>query len=677
MKVHIMNLPTEIQQRGLFCLWKYEDRNGRRTKPPYNPNNPQSKGRSNDRSTFAALDKTKSVLSCNTDFDGIGIGIFDDIAAIDIDHCIDDAGQLSPMAQDIVQTMNAYTEKSPSGTGLRILFTAPGFRYDTSIYYTNRQHMDGGQGLETYVAGQTNKYVTVTGNTLPGRSSDLVERSKELQTVLDRYMMKNTAQPIQGQQSIDSWQYTRAQLPSLSDSELIEKAMNAANGSTFKPLWNGDYTGYPSQSEADQALCNLLAFWTNKDAARIDSLFRQSGLMRPKWANRQDYRNSTINSAIAGCKDGYAPSQRATASPQAAGKSPAAQTTPADDKTPQQAAEPPKTAAELFDSFLEKIQTDIYKPLQTGMQSFDDMLGGGILRQSLVILSAAPGTGKTTLAQQIFETMATTGADVVFLNLEMSREQLLARSMSRILHKNGHPMTAAKVLKGYSWTDTEKYFIMEAAAEYRGKIAPHFVYNPQGMGNTYQSIGNVLDSYGMAARAQGRRAPVVVLDYLHIVSSESKEDAQEIIKNTVAMLKDYAVKYDTFVFALSATNRTSNKEGTISLESSRDSSGIEYSADYLLSLNYKALALNETNPETNKKYKANDPNDMELLQRQQPRKMLVQVLKNRMNAAGRKLQLAFDSENSVFYPIETERTYSISNVIADNDNEDDDDNPLL
>lgn len=672
MKVHIMNLPTEIQQRGLFCLWKYEDRDGRRTKMPYNPNNPQSKGRSDDRSTFAALDKTKSVLSCNTDFDGIGIGIFDDIAGIDIDHCIDDAGQLSPMAQDIVQTMNAYTEKSPSGTGLRILFTVPfGFRYDKDKYYIKHSK----QGLEIYIAGMTQRYLTVTGNTLPGRSSDLVERSKELQTVLDRYMMRNAAQPIQGQQTLDSWQYTRAQLPSLSDSELIEKAMNAANGSTFKSLWNGDYTGYPSQSEADQALCNLLAFWTNKDAARMDSLFRQSGLMRPKWANRQDYRNSTINSAIAGCKDGYAPSQRATASPQDAGKSPAAQI-PADDaETPQQAAEPPKTAAELFDSFLEKIQTDIYKPLQTGMQSFDDMLGGGILRQSLVILSAAPGTGKTTLAQQIFETMATTGADVVFLNLEMSREQLLARSLSRILHKNGHPMKAAKVLKGYSWTDTEKYFIMEAAAEYRGKIAPHFVYNPQGMGNTYQSIGNVLDSYGIAARAQGRRAPVVVLDYLHIVSSESKEDAQEIIKNTVAMLKDYAVKYDTFVFALSATNRTSNAAGTITLESSRDSSGIEYTADYLLSLNYKALALNETNPETNKKYKANNPNDMELLQRQQPRKMLVQVLKNRMNAAGGKLQLAFDSENSVFYPIETERTYSISNVIADN--EDDDDNPLL
>jgi len=208
------------------------------------------------------------------------------------------------------------------------------------------------------------------------------------------------------------------------------------------------------------------------------------------------------------------------------------------------------------------------------------------------------------------------------------------------------------VLKGYKWTDAQRGFVMEAADEYRSRIAPHFVYNPQGMGCTYQSIGTVLAKYGDAMKAQGRRAPVVVLDYLHLVQSDKKEDAQEIIKCAVAMLKDYAVKYDTFVFALSATNRTSNAAGTISLESSRDSSGIEYTADYLLSLNYKALALNETKPGTDKKYRANDPNDMEMLQQQDPRKMIVQVLKNRMNAAGGKLFLAFDSAHSIFYPME-------------------------
>jgi replicative DNA helicase len=641
------NLPETLKQRGLFCLWKYEERDGRQTKMPYNPNIPQDRAKSNDRSTFAPMATAQARAA---GFDGIGIGIFDDIAGIDIDHCIDDAGKLSPMAQDIVQTMDAYTEISPSGKGLRILFLAPGFHYDKERFYIKESK----QGLEIYIAGMTNRYLTVTGNTL--RSCDLVDRTKQLQTVLDRYMKRNTADPQQ--QSLDSWQYVRMQqrtAAELTDRELIDRAKDAANGSAFASLWNGNISGYPSHSEADQALCNLLAFWTNKDAARMDSLFRQSGLMRDKWNRRQSgttYGAITISKAIAGCAEGYIPPQEATASPQTAGTPAPGQNTPADAKTPQNGAERPKTATELFDSFLDKVQTDIYKPLQTGMQSFDAMLGGGILRQSLVILSAAPGTGKTTLAQQIFETMATTGADVVFLNLEMSREQLLARSLSRIIHRNGHSMNAADVLKGYKWTDAQRGFVMEAADEYRSRIAPHFVYNPQGMGCTYQSIGTVLAKYGDAMKAQGRRAPVVVLDYLHLVSSDKKEDAQEIIKNAVQILKDYAVKYDTFVFALSATNRTSNAAGTISLESSRDSSGIEYTADYLLSLNYKALALNETKPGTDKKYRANDPNDMEQLQQQDPRKMIVQVLKNRMNAAGGKLFLAFDSAHSVFYPMD-------------------------
>ena len=577
------NLPETLKQRGLFCLWKYEERDGRQTKMPYNPNSPQDRAKSNDRSTFAPMATAQARAA---GFDGIGIGIFDDIAGIDIDHCIDDAGKLSPMAQDIVQTMDAYTEISPSGKGLRILFLAPGFSYDKERYYIKESK----QGLEIYIAGMTNRYLTVTGNTL--RSCDLVNRDAELQTVLDRYMKRNTAeQQPQGQQTLDSWQYVRMQqrtAADLTDRELIDRAMNAGNGSAFTSLWNGDISGYPSHSEADQALCNLLAFWTNKDAARMDSLFRQSGLMRDKWNRRQSgttYGAITISKAIAGCAEGYTPPQEATASPQANGTPAPGQTTPADEKAPQNGAEQPKTAAQLFDSFLEKVQTDIYKPLQTGMPAFDSMLGGGILRQSLVILSAAPGTGKTTLAQQIFETMATTGADVVFLNLEMSREQLLARSLSRMIHRKGHSMNAADVLKGYKWTDAQRGFVMEAADEYRSRIAPHFVYNPQGMGCTYQSIGTVLAKYGDAMKAQGRRAPVVVLDYL-------------------------------------------------------------------LSLNYKALALNETKPGTDKKYRANDPNDMEMLQQQDPRKMIVQVLKNRMNAAGGKLFLAFDSAHSIFYPME-------------------------
>ena len=72
-------------------------------------------------------------------------------------------------------------------------------------------------------------------------------------------------------------------------------------------LWEGDLSAYnDDHSSADQALCNKLAFWFGRDADRIDHVFRRSGLYRPKWL-RDDYRQRTIDKAIASCKNTYTP----------------------------------------------------------------------------------------------------------------------------------------------------------------------------------------------------------------------------------------------------------------------------------------------------------------------------------------------------------------------------------
>ena len=637
----IENIPAYLREHGLFCLWKYEDRDGRRTKMPYNPNSPQDRAKSNDRSTFAPMDKAAARAN---GFDGLGIGIFDSIAGIDIDHCMKD-GKLSAMAADIVEMMDAYTEISPSGEGLRILFLAPGFRYDTGKYYIK----DSKQGLEIYIAGMTQRYLTVTGNTL--RSRDILDRADRLQTILDKYM-KRPQQPTQ----------TAAPMPGspadISDRELLDKAMNARNGGQFKSLWEGSIMNYPSQSEADQALCNLLAFWTGKDAARMDALFRQSGLMRDKWNRRQSgttYGAITIQKAIASCGEVYTPSQKRPQAPQGTGKAGQGENPTPGQKTPQEAPQPRKTALQLFDEFMGKVQTEAYKPLQTGMPAFDRLLGGGIVRQALVILTAAPGTGKTALASQVFEEMAKQGADVIFLNLEMSREQLLARSVSRICHRQEHKgISASDVLKGYSWDDTRRAYIQEAADEYRRTIAERMQYNPEGTGTTLDSIMNVLNAAGEAAKQAGKPAPVVILDYLHLITTDKREEQAEILKKAVAALKGYAIRYDTFVFAISANNRAANTSGIVSLDSGRDTSAIEYSADIQLSLNYAALA-DRRKKDNGEYYKASNPDDMAELQRGDAngnREMLVQVLKNRLNAPGGKLYMSFNPAASVFYPVD-------------------------
>jgi len=93
----------------------------------------------------------------------------------------------------------------------------------------------------------------------------------------------------------------------LSDQDLLEKARAATNGTRFAALYDGgDWqgAGYPSQSEADVALCGTIAFYTGPDHGRIDRLFRTSALMREKW-NRNDYRNRTIVKALEGRSEFY------------------------------------------------------------------------------------------------------------------------------------------------------------------------------------------------------------------------------------------------------------------------------------------------------------------------------------------------------------------------------------
>ncbi|MCX7112246.1 MAG: hypothetical protein NTX45_19390 [Proteobacteria bacterium] len=103
--------------------------------------------------------------------------------------------------------------------------------------------------------------------------------------------------------------------PSLADdAALIEKAGKAKNGAKFQALMAGDCSSYPSQSEADVALCMLLAFWT-QDPAQIDRIFRSSGLFRDKWdkkhhADGNTYGQGTIQKALDGVQSTYRPSNR-------------------------------------------------------------------------------------------------------------------------------------------------------------------------------------------------------------------------------------------------------------------------------------------------------------------------------------------------------------------------------
>lgn len=302
-------LPQDLKDDALFCLWKYEERDGRRTKVPYDPATGE-RARANDPGTFTNFERAAKVLERRPGlYDGPGIGLFGDLVGVDIDHCIGADGTLSPLARDVLAALDSYAEKSPSGEGIHILCRAPGMSFDAALYYTKRSDL----GLEIYVAGKTARYLTCTGDALT--DTPVRDCTPEVLAVLEKYMKKPGAATRDREVHMEATECdVDDETAAMDDAELLERMRRSSTWSKIERLLNGDWSdGYPSQSEADMALCNYLAFYTGKDPAQMDRIFRESGLMRGKWDEERQgstYGALTIRGAIAGCTSVWTPDYR-------------------------------------------------------------------------------------------------------------------------------------------------------------------------------------------------------------------------------------------------------------------------------------------------------------------------------------------------------------------------------
>lgn len=273
-------IPDELKICNQWVVWRYEpDADGKMTKIPYQVNG--IKASTTDPKTW---DTYENVIKASG-FDGIGF-VFDfPYAGIDLDHYRDpETGEISEYAKLVIAALNSYTEISPSGAGCHVLVQG-------TLKSSGNKNTE--LRIEMYDHA---RFFTVTGNHLYGTPLTIEKRQKELNEFHDKIFPKvetskpggNGAHPV-----------------NLEDHELIKKAMSAADGDKFRRLWEGDASGYNGDESArDQALMNLLAFWTGKDPARMDGLFRQSGCYREKW-ERKDYRDRTIKKAIESTRETY------------------------------------------------------------------------------------------------------------------------------------------------------------------------------------------------------------------------------------------------------------------------------------------------------------------------------------------------------------------------------------
>jgi len=287
--------------------WRMEQtKDGKLTKVPKNPKTGTNADTS-DLSTWSDFG-TASIANMNDPVDpkmgGLSFVLVDNMAGIDVDaHGVDK----NPLQDEILALFDGtYMEESPSGKGIHILFRVDKSRlpilengkWDGAHYYQKNPHID----VESYVAGATKRYLTFTG-TMVSESMDMLDMTDQFLTFIEKYQKKSLYKkqaPVVADQPIIELDMTIEQI--------LDKARQASNGAEFIALYDhGDLSGHNNDhSAADLALCNKLAWYLGKDAAKIDAAFRNSALYRQKW-EREDYRMSTIENAINGTSGQYNP----------------------------------------------------------------------------------------------------------------------------------------------------------------------------------------------------------------------------------------------------------------------------------------------------------------------------------------------------------------------------------
>ncbi|WP_276253132.1 hypothetical protein [Halomontanus rarus] len=294
--VDLTAIPETLRARDQWVCWREVIRDGKPTKVPIDPET-GSFASSTDERTWSDLETARTYLGTG-DADGLGFVFTDSdpIVGVDLDDCRDpETGQSGVDAKAIIDCLESYTEVSPSGTGYHVLLCGnlPEGR--------NRRGK-----IELYDRA---RFFTVTCEHVSGTPTAVCDRQSQLEAVHDEYVQESvTRTDTQREDCVG----TEPEESTLSDSELLEKAMAASNGDKFERLWNGNTAGYDSQSEADMALCCLLAFWTGGDRAQLDRLFRRSGLAREKWdevhyADGSTYGDRTVERAIDTTSEFYEP----------------------------------------------------------------------------------------------------------------------------------------------------------------------------------------------------------------------------------------------------------------------------------------------------------------------------------------------------------------------------------
>ncbi len=295
---------NELKNLPIWVVWRKQEItrpgsenqiNKRFTKVPYQINGQHAS--SVDPTQWVTYEQAAAAVH---NFSGIGFTIskHHPLLCIDLDHVLNADGELiREDYQILVDSADTYTETSPSGDGLHLIF-----RLTEHIpLLKNKKVNDDGTAFECYTEG---RYFTYTG-TQYGEAKPVRTITPDVADELLRMVGYPWGEVEKPKEKIDA---TTISLD-LSDSTVIEKMFESKGGVAIQKLFGGDITLHNNDaSAADASLCQHLAFWTQKNAEQMERIWLASPLgQREKTQTRKDYRDRTIAHAINNCENVYSP----------------------------------------------------------------------------------------------------------------------------------------------------------------------------------------------------------------------------------------------------------------------------------------------------------------------------------------------------------------------------------
>lgn len=309
----------------------------------------------------------------------------------------------------------------------------------------------------------------------------------------------------------------------------------------------------------------------------------------------------------------------------------------AEETTPGREAYLRTSAAGYFDEFVSGIiaqRNEIFIP--TGFPKLDDALNGG-LSDGLYCVGAISSLGKTTFCLQIADYIAYTGQNVMIFSLEMARDELMAKSVSRLtatLAGTGGDITMAKSQIGITagsryarYSENEMLLINAAFEGYKSFASRVFIR--EGVGDLgIEQIRQDLARYSTFFSTP----PVVIVDYLQILAPfDPKMTDKQNTDKAVLELKRLSRDYKMPVIAISSFNRDGYKS-SVSMQSFKESGAIEYSSDVLIGLQLAA----------------EDGEDLYEALRRDPRPVELKILKNRRGKTGEVIEYNYFPKFNLF-----------------------------